>query len=81
MKAILSSKGQLVIPQNIRKEMGLHSGSELNLKLRDNCLEVSLKKFSIDDFIGMGKKMSQQTMSIEGIDLAIAKAVTKNDKY
>jgi AbrB family looped-hinge helix DNA binding protein len=81
MKAILSSKGQLVIPQSIRKEMGLHSGSEVTLKLNNNCLEISLKKFNITDFIGMGKKTSQQKMSIEDIDLAIAKAVIKNDKY
>ena len=32
-KAILSSKGQLVIPKNFRKKMGLHFGSELVLQL------------------------------------------------
>lgn len=81
MKAILSSKGQLVIPKGIREKMGLHYGSELTLKLNNNCLEISSKKFDISSFIGMGEKSSQQRMSLEDIDLAITKAVTTNDKY
>lgn len=81
MKAILSSKGQLVIPKDIRERMGLHYRSELTLKLNNNCLEISSKKSDISSFIGMGKKSPQQRISIEDIDLAIAKAVTANDKY
>jgi AbrB family looped-hinge helix DNA binding protein len=81
MKAILSSKGQLVIPKDIREKMGLHYGSELTLKLNNHCLEVSSKKYDISSFIGMGKKESQKKMSLNDIDLAIAEAVTTNDKY
>jgi AbrB family looped-hinge helix DNA binding protein len=81
MKAILSSRGQLVIPKDIREKMGLHYGSELTLKLNNNCLEISSKKSDISSFIGMGEKVSQQKMSLEDMDLAIATAVTTNDKY
>lgn len=81
-KAILSSKGQLVIPKNLRKKMGLHFGSELTLELTNkNTLEVSPITQSISKFFGMGKnKINQQIMSIDDIDKAISRAVIKNDR-
>jgi AbrB family looped-hinge helix DNA binding protein len=81
-KAILSSKGQLVIPKNLRKKMGLHFGSELTLELTNkNTLEVSPITQNISKFFGMGKnKINQQIMSIDDIDKAISRAVIKNDR-
>lgn len=81
-KAILSSKGQLVIPKNLRKKMGLHSGSELILELTDNnSLEILPVTQNISKFFGMGKNIKQQkTMSIEDIDKAISEAVINNDR-
>ena len=81
-KAILSSKGQLVIPKNLRKKMGLHFGSELTLELTNkNTLEVSPITQNISKFFGMGKsRINQQIMSIDDIDKAISRAVIKNDR-
>ncbi len=81
-KAILSSKGQLVIPKNLRKKMGLHFGSELTLELTNkNTLEVSPIIQNISKFFGMGKnKINQQIMSIDDIDKAISRAFIKNDR-
>lgn len=81
-KAILSSKGQLVIPKNLRKKMGLHFGSELTLELKNNnTLEVTPITQNISKFFGMGKsKINQQIMSIDDIDKAISRAVIKNDR-
>ena len=81
-KAILSSKGQLVIPKNLRKKMGLHFGSKLTLELTNkNTLEISLITQNISKFFGMGKsKINQQIMSIDNIDKAISEAVIKNDR-
>ena len=81
-KAILSSKGQLVIPKNLRKKMGLHFGSELTLELTNkNTLEISPITQNISKFFGMGKsKINQQIMSIDDIDKAISRAVIKNDR-
>lgn len=81
-KAILSSKGQLVIPKNLRKKMGLHFGSELTLELTNkNTLEISPITQNISKFFGMGKsKINQQIMSIDDIDKAISEAVIKNDR-
>lgn len=81
-KAVLSSKGQLVIPKNLRKKMGLHFGSELTLELTNkNTLEITPITQNISKFFGMGKsKINQQIMSIDDIDKAISRAVIKNDR-
>lgn len=82
-KAILSSKGQLVIPRRIRQKLGLHTGSELILELTaKNSLEILPVKNDISDFFGMGKNSSKnKSMSIKDIDKAISNAIKKNDRY
>jgi AbrB family looped-hinge helix DNA binding protein len=82
-KAILSSRGQLVIPKDLRKKMGVHSGSELILELTNkNSLEISFVKQDISKFFGMGRsKKDQKTMSVEDIDRAISETIIKNDRY
>ena len=81
-KAVLSSKGQLVIPKVLRKKMGLHFGSELVLELTSsNVLEVSQVNTHISKFFGMGShRAGKNTMSIDDIDRAIGDAVTENDR-
>jgi AbrB family looped-hinge helix DNA binding protein len=82
-KAVLSSKGQLVIPKSLRKRMGLHFGSEFILELTNkNSLELLPIKQDVSKFFGMGKsKINQQLMSVDDIDKAISKAVIKNDRH
>ncbi|WP_410521563.1 AbrB/MazE/SpoVT family DNA-binding domain-containing protein [Candidatus Tisiphia endosymbiont of Empis tessellata] len=81
-RAILSSKGQLVIPKTLRTKLGLHSGSELLINIKNNdSLEIFSVKKSITSFFGMGKSKSQEeSMSIEDIDDAISKAIAENDR-
>lgn len=81
-KAVLSSKGQLVIPKDLRKKMGLHFGSELILELTNrNSLKISPVTQNISKFFGMGKsKTKKHPMSIDDIDRAISEAVIKNDR-
>jgi AbrB family looped-hinge helix DNA binding protein len=80
-KAVLSSKGQLVIPKDLRKKMGLHFGSELILELTNrNCLKISPVTQNISKFFGMGKSKTKHPMSIDDIDRAISEAVIKNDR-
>jgi AbrB family looped-hinge helix DNA binding protein len=77
-KAILSSKGQLVIPKMFRNKLGLHSGSELILELKeDHILEITHNKKNITSFFGMGKGTSSV---IEEVDDVIARAVIENDR-
>ncbi|WP_410521388.1 AbrB/MazE/SpoVT family DNA-binding domain-containing protein [Candidatus Tisiphia endosymbiont of Parasteatoda lunata] len=81
-RAILSSKGQLVIPKTLRTKLGLHSGSELLINIKNNdSLEIFSVKKNITSFFGMGKSKSQEKpMSIEDIDDAISKAIAENDR-
>ncbi|HQS84165.1 MAG: hypothetical protein B7Y25_05645 [Alphaproteobacteria bacterium 16-39-46] len=74
---VVSSKGQIVIPKNMRDFLGLHYGSELILNLRkDNVLEISPKARNIREFFGKGKRTNQENpMSLKDIDDAIAQAV------
>jgi len=79
VKAILSSKGQLVIPKHIRILLGLHSGSEVNMELKhNNVLELHPVKNDIRDFFGRGKsKVKNKVMTIEEMDVAIMKAISE----
>lgn len=79
---VLSSKGQLVIPKSIRNILGIHSGSELMLELRDEVLEIHRVKGDISKFFGLGKSASSSTdVHKEDIDDLISKAVIDNDRY
>ncbi len=80
-ETVLSSKGQMIIPKKVRFILGLHTGSKLMLKLKDNNLQVVPIKKDISAFFGMGKKEGVQFENIEDIDKSIEQAVIENDKY
>jgi len=82
-KAIVSSKGQVVIPKSIREAVGVHAGNELVFSVRtDGVIEMRLRKRLIKIFFGRCKQKGKKAMSIEDMDKAIEKAVSeKNDIY
>jgi AbrB family looped-hinge helix DNA binding protein len=78
IRTILSSKGQLVIPKQLRQMLGLHVGSELQIHLRrDNVMEVKPIKHSITQFFGQGA--SKKGVQIQNVDDAIAQAILENN--
>ncbi|MFY9589268.1 AbrB/MazE/SpoVT family DNA-binding domain-containing protein [Rickettsia endosymbiont of Halotydeus destructor] len=78
-KVIVSSKGQVVIPKNIRTKLGLHSGSELIINYKNNkVLELYPIQKNIDKFFGKGKHRVQNEKV--DIDKAISIAVIENDR-
>lgn len=80
-KSILSSKGQLIIPKPLRSKLGLHSGSEIVMELKqNNIIELRPLRKSIREFFGLGKNKFNKPMSIEEMDMAISKAVIDNDR-
>ncbi|MCE2992384.1 MAG: AbrB/MazE/SpoVT family DNA-binding domain-containing protein [Candidatus Jidaibacter sp.] len=77
IRAILSSKGQLVIPKQLRQMLGLHVGSELQIHLRrDNVMEVKPVKHNITEFFGQG---ARQGVDVQNIDDAIEQAILENN--
>lgn len=84
VKAIISSKGQLVIPKILRQSLGLHSGIEVFLTLREKgILELSPVKRSIHHFFGRCKNANyvhEQDQKMSEDDLCIMQAVLQNDK-
>jgi AbrB family looped-hinge helix DNA binding protein len=79
-KAIMSSKGQVVVPRVLREALGLHAGSELIFAMhRDGVLEVKPLKRSIEMFFGRCKQAGEKPLSIEDMDKAIGQAVSDND--
>lgn len=78
-KAIVSSKGQVVIPKMLRKKLGIHAGNELLFKVRhDGVIEIKLAGRSLDAFFGRCKR-NEAPMSIEDMDKAIMQAVDEDD--
>lgn len=78
-KAIVSSKGQIVIPKMLRIKLGIHAGNELLFKARsDGVIELRQVERSIDMFFGRCKQENQT--ALKDIDEAIMQAVIENDK-
>jgi len=82
IRMTVSSKVQVVIPKFLRNMLGLHSGSELIVHLRqDKVLELQPVQRNIREFFGKGAhRIKGKKMSLADIDTAIAQAVTDNDR-
>jgi AbrB family looped-hinge helix DNA binding protein len=79
-KAIVSSKGQVVIPKMLRKKLGIHAGNELLFKAcSDGVIEVKTVERSIEMFFGRCKQVNASAMSIEEMDESIMRAVSENN--
>jgi len=80
-KAIVSSKGQVVIPRLLREKMKIHTGNELLFRIRsDNVIEIRPMSRSIKMFFGRCKRANETPMTIEEMDKAIMQAVLENDQ-
>ncbi len=79
-KAVVSSKGQVVIPKAVREKLGIHAGHELLFSVQDDgTISVRPMARSIDMFFARCKREGEASMSIEEIDAAIMQAVIEND--
>lgn len=77
-KAVVSSKGQVVIPYALRTKLGIHSGNELLFTVRaDGVIELVPVKRSIEMLFGCCKRDRERPMSVRDMDNAIMKAVTE----
>lgn len=77
-KAVISSKGQIVIPYALRVKLGIHTGNELLFTIRaDGVVEMMPVKRSIEMLFGCCKRTHEKSMSTQDMDDAIMKAVSE----
>lgn len=77
-KAVISSKGQVVIPHALRVKLGIHAGNELLFTIRaDGVIEIIPVKRSIEVLFGCCKRGHEKPMSVRDMDDAIKKAVSE----
>jgi AbrB family looped-hinge helix DNA binding protein len=74
--ATLTSKGQITIPKEIRNQLKLHSGDQVDFRLTAQG-EVMLKPLTrrVDEVFGRLSKLGQKVIAPEEMDAAIAKRI------
>lgn len=78
MTATLTSKGQLTLPKEIRNRLHLQPGDRLDFMLEeDGTVRMVPVTASLRELKGILPK-SKQTLSLEEMDAAIAKAASKS---
>ncbi len=75
-KAYVSSKGQMVIPQNFRKSFNIHQGTELLFEAQKDYFIVRPVKSELSRFFGACKVATGPV----DVDAAIMQAVNDNDR-
>lgn len=78
IKITVSSRGQLVIPKEVRDACGIHGGSEIQVKTReDGVIELRPLKRHVADLF---KNLPPPKSPAVDIDDAIADTVEENDE-
>ena len=68
----LSTKGQVVLPKEIRDSLSLAPGSEMQVEVRDGLVVLRpIRKTTVDDLAGM-LEWTGPAKSIEEMDEAVA---------
>jgi len=68
----LSTKGQVVLPKEVRDTLGLSSGTELEVEVRDGVVLLRpIRKTTVDDLLGM-LPWSGPAKTLEEMEEAIA---------
>jgi AbrB family looped-hinge helix DNA binding protein len=79
--ATITSKGQVTIPKKIRDELGLKPGDKVNFEVdKQGSLNVSKKKYSIDDTYGMLHRENQKSYTVEDMDEKLTEYFKKKYK-
>jgi antitoxin PrlF len=80
LKAIVSSKGQVVIPRDLRNALALHDGTELIFSLEgDGSVRFRPVRKRMQDLFGSLARTGERPLSVEEMDEAIAKAITEEN--
>ena len=79
---IVSSKGQVVIPNAFRKALGIHNKTNLICHItEDGAISMKPAKYPIEKLFGLCKGKGEETyVPKDDIDKAIMQAVLRNDE-
>jgi AbrB family looped-hinge helix DNA binding protein len=73
----LSTKGQVVLPKEVRDTLGISSGTELEVEVRDGVVLLRpIRKTTVDDLLGM-LQWSGPAKTLEEMEEAIALGVAE----
>lgn len=70
MISTMTSKGQITIPVDIRKKLGLHTGNKINFIIKENAVEIVPVDVSVKSLKGMVPKPANP-ISVEEMNKAI----------
>lgn len=74
----LSTKGQVVLPKDVRDTLGLSSGTELEVEVRDGLVVLRpIRKTTVDDLLGM-LPWSGEAKSLEEMEEAMAQGARES---
>ena len=77
----ITSKGQITIPIEIRRRLGLRSGDRLEFLFgSDGEVIVRPKRVRLESLFGILRKPGQRTVSVREMDEAVRKSVGKARK-
>jgi AbrB family looped-hinge helix DNA binding protein len=80
MQVTVSDKGQITLPQALRKQLGIEPGSQLQVvAAEDGSFHVQVLKRGSDGLAGLLHQPGRPVMSLEDMDDAIAQTVAERD--
>lgn len=81
MRAVVTSKGQITIPQSIRNQANIVVGSQLDFQLRnDGTIIVHVVTLDISELKGIVKTKRRKPVSLKEMKRAIASGAAESMK-
>jgi antitoxin PrlF len=70
----MTSKGQITIPNSIRKRFHLRAGNRLEFRVtKEGDIKLSPVSLTVDDLLGMLKRPGKNAHSVQAMNAALAK--------
>lgn len=80
MQVVVSDKGQITLPQALRRQMGIEPGSRLEIdSMSDGSLRVRALTRGAEGLAGLLHRPGRPAVSLEAMDEGIAAAVAERD--
>jgi len=74
----LSTKGQLILPKEVRDRLGLRAGSQLEIEVRDGLIMLRpIQRTTVEDLIGL-LPWHKEAKTLEEMDQAIARGAQED---